>query len=254
MSPAGDSVAITRTGRRLDIVLNRPERANALAPQMVETMLSALEEAAGDDQVRLCTLRGEGRHFCAGFDLSDLADLSDGDLLWRLVRIETLLQRVHSAPFPVLALAHGKAVGAGADLFVASSWRTAAPGTQFRFPGLNFDIALGTRRLAAAIGTAAARDCLIDIQTISSQAGVQLGLVHNEQAQSEWPAAMERMEERATVLSADTARRVLRLTSSADDAADLAALVQSACRPGLRHRIERYANASRHVGNTPNAQ
>jgi enoyl-CoA hydratase/carnithine racemase len=57
--------------------------------------------------VRSCTIQGEGRNFCAGFDLSDIAELSDGDLLHRFLRIETLLQSVHHAPFPVMPLARG---------------------------------------------------------------------------------------------------------------------------------------------------
>ena len=95
----------------LSLTLNRPVSANALSPELVEFLIETIQRARG---VRLCVIRGEGRHFCAGFDLSDLDSLGDGDLLWRFLRIETLLQTVYHAPFVTLALAQGQVDPAGA--------------------------------------------------------------------------------------------------------------------------------------------
>ena len=68
------------------------------------------------------------------------------------MRIETLLQAVHHAPFAVAAFAQGQAVGAGADLF-AVSWRCVAVlDARFRMFGWNFELVLGTRRLLRLIG------------------------------------------------------------------------------------------------------
>ena len=88
------------------LTLSRPERGNALGPDLVEATLEAVDRVVTDG-ARMIVLRGAGKHFCTGFDLSDLADLSDGDLLLRVVRIETLLQAVHHAPVPTVAIAHG---------------------------------------------------------------------------------------------------------------------------------------------------
>lgn len=102
----------------LRLTLNRPDKANALDAEIVEGLLDGIAAACGNE-TRLLVLAGAGRHFCAGFDLSDLDTISDGDLLHRFVRIETLLQTVFHLPFATLALAHGRVMGAGADLFGA---------------------------------------------------------------------------------------------------------------------------------------
>jgi len=137
--------------------------ANALSPDLVEALLNEITTAT---DIRLCVIKAEGRNFCAGFDLSDIDGLSDGDLLLRFTRIETLLQAVHHAPFPVIAFAQGHVIGAGADLFAACWQRIAAPNAKFRFPGWQFELALGTRRLTRLVGTDNARDLLIDTKTI----------------------------------------------------------------------------------------
>ncbi|MCR2153265.1 hypothetical protein NSX49_23710, partial [Salmonella enterica] len=71
---------------------------------------------------------------------------SEGDLLLRFVRIETLLQRVAASPCLTVGLAHGRNFGAGVDLFGACKWRVSAPDASFRMPGLKFGLVLGTRR------------------------------------------------------------------------------------------------------------
>ena len=103
----------------LQLTLNRPDKANALNPDLTEALIDAITRASN---VRLCVIRGAGRHFCSGFDLADIDELSDGDLLWRFLRIETLLQALHHAPFAVVALAHGNAVTFMAKLVSTSSW------------------------------------------------------------------------------------------------------------------------------------
>ena len=116
------------------VTLNRPAAGNALSAELVAALAAAIDEGAAR-RPRLVMLRGEGRHFCTGFDLSGLNDESDDSLLARFCRIELMLQKVHRAPFPTLAIAHGRTIGAGADLFAACTHRLVAPGTQLAFPG-----------------------------------------------------------------------------------------------------------------------
>ena len=72
----------------LRLTLNRPGSANALNPELTEALLKAITTT---EEVRLCVVKGAGRHFCAGFDLSQLEDLDDSELLWRFLRIETCI-------------------------------------------------------------------------------------------------------------------------------------------------------------------
>ncbi|CUH78232.1 putative enoyl-CoA hydratase echA6 [Tritonibacter multivorans] len=227
----------TRDRDVLTLTLNRAAKANSLAPALVEDLIAALDQA---DDVRMAIIQGEGKHFCAGFDLSDIAELSDGDLLWRFVRIELLLQKIHLSPFPVIALAHGQIVGAGADLFAACWRRVVAPGSKLKMPGWNFELALGTGRLAALIGQDAARDLLIDTRSISAEQAVEIGLASDLVGKEDWSALASDLAKRAGALPTEATSRMMGLTRSDRTEQDLAALVRSAARPGLKARIESY--------------
>lgn len=230
---------VERDGPVLNLTLARPRKANALSASLVEELLAALEEA-GRDETRIAIFRGEGRHFCAGFDLGDLDQQSDGDLVLKLIRIETLLQAVRHAPFVTLALAHGKIIGAGCDLFCACSTRVATPDAMFRMPGWRFGVALGTRRLVERAGADAARSLLLDSRSFAAEEGLRLGVVNTLAETRDWPATVETETARARALDPIAQRHLLELTASDTRAADMAALVMSASRPGIRDRIRAF--------------
>ena len=109
------------------ISLSRPEKANALSGEMSDGIRDAILAATAAG-ARAVVLRGEGKHFCAGFDFGDFDSLTDGDLALRFLQVEEMLQAVFYAPMPVLALVQGRAVGTGADLAAAAMRVVAAPG------------------------------------------------------------------------------------------------------------------------------
>lgn len=229
----------TREDDVLLLTLNRGSKANSLTPTLVEDLITALDQP---DNVRMAVIRGEGKHFCAGFDLSDISELSDGDLLWRFVRIELLLQKIYHSPFPIVALGHGQIVGAGADLFVACWHRVAAPCAKLKMPGWNFELALGTGRLAALIGQDAARDMLIDTRSISAEKAREIGLASDLIGKEGWEDLVTTLAARARTLPTEATTNMLALTGSKNAELDLAALVRSAARPGLKARVEKYRN------------
>lgn len=221
------------------LTLNRPDKANALDAAMVEGLLDGIERACAAG-TRQLVLAGEGRHFCAGFDLSDLDTISDGDLLLRFVRIETLLQRIHHLPFATLALAHGRVMGAGADMFCACTRRVTAPGTVFRMPGLGFGILLGTRRLAARIGADAARRIQNETRMFDADEAVTMGFATETAPATDWPGLIETTAEIAHTLSPEATAALYAATVRDTRAEDMADLVASASAPGLRERIRTY--------------
>ncbi|WP_298937650.1 enoyl-CoA hydratase/isomerase family protein [uncultured Ruegeria sp.] len=224
----------------LTLTLNRPKAANALSLDMAEAILAALEASR---DVQLAVIKGGGRNYCAGFDLSDVAAVSDGDLLWRFVRIEAMLQAVHHAPFPTLALAQGHAIGAGADLFTACSQRVMTPDAKLRFPGWHFELALGSRRLTRLVGRDFAQDILIDARTISAQEAAQSGLASAIAPQDNWPAMIDQFMKRTGQLPAFSVQAMRGLTTCDSRAEDMAAVVATAGRPGLKKRILGYQAA-----------
>lgn len=239
MSSYDPDLICTREDDVLLLTLNRGSKANSLTPTLVEDLITALDQP---DNVRMAVIRGEGKHFCAGFDLSDISELSDGDLLWRFVRIEFLLQKIYHSPFPIVALGHGQIVGAGADLFVACWHRVAAPCAKLKMPGWNFELALGTGRLAALIGQDAARDMLIDTRSISAEKAREIGLASDLIGKEGWEDLVTTLGARARTLPTEATTNMLALTGSKNAELDLAALVRSAARPGLKARVEKYRN------------
>ena len=236
-----DPLLIQQSGAVIELVLNRPDKANALSEGLVEALLGAVLRAANSG-ARLLTLRGEGRHFCAGFDFSDLERQSQGDLLHRFVRIEQLLQALHHAPLTTLALCHGSTIGAGADLVAACDWRISAPATRFRMPGLRFGIVLGTRRFVALVGADAAHEILMTSRSFEAAEGERLGFVQRLAEPGAWPGIVrgivdaQRLDGPATVHLKARVKPDMR-------ASDMAALVDSAAAPGLKDRIRAFRSA-----------
>ena len=224
-------ITCNRIGGVITLTLNRPEMGNALGPALVEALIAEVGAACRPGETHTLVLRGAGKHFCTGLDLSDLDGLSDGDLLLRLVRIETLLAVLWHAPIRTMAVAHGRTWGAGADLFAACEQRVAVAGASFRFPGAQFGIVLGTRRLSERVGTDVARALVVDGGTLDAAQALACGL-------ASLPAEPPMLA--SPVVEASLAAAV-RLATRADlRDADMAALVRSAAVPGLQARVSAY--------------
>ncbi|WP_221585154.1 enoyl-CoA hydratase/isomerase family protein [Microbacterium sp. G2-8] len=138
-----------------EIALDAPDRLNALAPDDIDELARAYAdaEAAG---VRALVLRGEGRAFCAGRDISAV-DPADDDVIGYLGdRVQPLLERMSSFPAPTFAVAHGACLGVGLGLLIATDVvyvsERAKIGSPFANLGATLDSgghALFTERLGA---------------------------------------------------------------------------------------------------------
>lgn len=242
-------------GEVCHLTLNRPEQGNALSRELVDALDVALDACAARMPARV-VIDGAGRHFCTGFDLSGLEGETDDSLLMRFTRIELLLQRVARAPFPTMAVAQGRVMGAGADLFTACAQRIAVAGASFAFPGARgFGLVLGSRRLAACVGAQRARSWIESACVISDTEAIAAGLatarVEAVQAVLPEPAA----NGTSSLLDDFTAHAIedaIDGNADVDDARDLAALVRSAARVGLQQRltayVQRQAQARRSTG------
>lgn len=223
------------TGGVVTITLDRAERGNALSADFVEALIGAFGRASADQSVNTVVLRAAGRHFCTGFDLSDFAVETDATLLWRFVRIETLLDMVWRAPVRTVAIGQGRIMGAGADLFAACDVRLLAPGASLRFPGAGFGIVLGTRRLARRVGDATALRWASEGVTIEAEEAAQKGLASAVLTVDAGSDALAPL-----VVDRRTWASLRGAVQDGESDADLAALVRSAARPGLKTRIEAY--------------
>ena len=223
------------------IRLAQPMRGNALSAELVEEIHAALDECE-NKKIRSLILTGEGRHFCTGMDLSGLESETDASLLWRFVRIEQLLDRIWHSPFTVMAFATGRTWGAGADLFCAASLRWITEDASFRFPGAQFGLVLGSGRLAQRIGSDRAREWILRNQAIDAQDALRCGLASHEGHAEDFFKLADTLHETNTT-TVTTQQMIHAATRMADSDASLSALVRSAARPGLKHRIQQYRDS-----------
>lgn len=227
------------------LTLAHPNRGNALSEELVAWLSDQINRAYQDESIHTLVLRGEGRNFCTGFDLSTVATSSDGDLLARFVRIEMLLASLWHAPFRTVALANGRVWGAGADLFTACDFRVASPSARFCFPGASFGLALGTRRLSTRIGDDLTRRCVSEGLVLSADQALAHGLAtHLADSPDDWLSD----EAPAFTLDRSTSAIIHRAMRPDHQAQDLAELVRSAIRPGLVQRILTYLDRQRSAG------
>jgi hypothetical protein len=237
-----------RDGPVLHLQLNRPDKGNALSAALVDALAEAVATAAQDDSLRLLVLSGAGRHFCTGFDLSRLDQETDDSLLARFTRVELMLQGVHGAPFTTLALAHGRTMGAGADLFAACDerWIVGEASFAFRAPASGWCWAPPASRA----GGAPPRGRLDRVGPADRRrTGLRQrpGHTPHRRASPRWrmraPAHARRPARSGHAARHPRRHRGGDRRGSAGDAEDLARLVRSAARPGLRERIAAYRAA-----------
>jgi 2-(1,2-epoxy-1,2-dihydrophenyl)acetyl-CoA isomerase len=181
-------VTAARASGVLTLTLNRPESLNSFTSAMHAELISALDDAAGDKEVRCVVITGAGRAFCAGQDLNDpmvAPDPTPGAAprdLGRAIALlyKPLVQRVRDMPVPVLAAVNGVAAGAGAnlalncDLVVAA--RSASFIQAFAKLGLIPD-AGGTWLLPRLVGRARAMGLAMLGDKLSASEAERLGLI-----------------------------------------------------------------------------
>ena len=241
-----DSLIVQRRDGVTRFVLSRAAVGNSLSLDLVCALQQEVDRCYSDG-TRLLVLEADGRHFCTGFDLSDLDSETDDTLLARFVRIELLLQAIHRAPFTTAAIGHGLVLGAGADLFAACEVRWITGSASFRFPGTAFGLVLGTGRLARLIGAALARDWVSSGRKVESQEALANGFVTAQIEPESLGEALDALATRARRLDLTTQNEVYEASGGNPDnyAKDLYALIRSAARPGLKKRIQEYRAATK---------
>lgn len=176
------------------ILLNDPEKRNALSLEMFDDLDRAIVAAAGDDAVRVVILTGSGRVFCAGFDLAAAHD--DPSLMTQFIhRLSTVNRALRAMPVPVIASVRGAAIAGGCALLSACDFVVAESSAKLGYPvhaiGVSPAVTLPT--LAAAIGPGAARALVLAGALIDGNEAHRLGLItHLVQPAQDEPPVLER--------------------------------------------------------------
>jgi enoyl-CoA hydratase len=159
------------------VTLDRPTRRNALTPEL----LDALETAVVDAPTPVVYLRGEGEAFCAGADLSVVAEVAESGDIERFVRRgQRVADSIETADSVVVAGIDGAARGGGVELALACDIRLATPGATFGEPGVTFGLFGawgGTVRLPEVVGLGDALDFSLSGRVIDAEEALRIGLV-----------------------------------------------------------------------------
>ncbi len=163
------------------IQLNRPERRNALNPQMVEELRAALADAEQSD-CAVVILTGAGAAFCAGLDLDHLRTLNDSspeEQREDSTRIAGLFRALYDFPKPTIAAVNGAAIAGGTGLATICDFTIAAPEAKFGYTEvrIGFIPAIVASFLRLQLGEKQARDLLLTGRLIDAEEAHRLGLV-----------------------------------------------------------------------------
>lgn len=167
------------------VALNRPEKRNALSPDLLEALHRHLAALAADPKLHVLILYGQGPGFCAGADLALLEAARKEKNFEAFARAEDLLQEsvklLATSPKITMAAMHGFVFGAGLDLALACDLRVAAAGTQLAANNVRLGLVPdggATWALPRLIGLGPAMAMLLSGDPLEAEGAYRLGLIH----------------------------------------------------------------------------
>lgn len=164
------------------MVLNRPEKRNALSVELIQALCDELAKSAAHTGTRVVLIEGAGKDFCAGMDLSELSRASADEVMQHIAmadRLSGLYMAVRNHPRPVISVVQGRALGGGAGLAMASDVILAAQSAQFGFPEvkIGFVPAIVSCMLKRLVGEKKAFDLLTDGDPFGAPKALDMGLI-----------------------------------------------------------------------------
>jgi enoyl-CoA hydratase/carnithine racemase len=174
------NLVVTPQGPASRIILNRPERLNALSLDLLQELIVALREASNHEATRAIVIEGNGRAFSAGHDLSEMIDRDDAFYRELFGVCTVMMETVHEVPQPVIAKVHGFASAAGCQLVAACDLAVAAEGSRFATPGVNIGLFCSTPMVpvSRAVGRKRALQMLLTGEPIDAEMALDWGLIN----------------------------------------------------------------------------
>jgi enoyl-CoA hydratase/carnithine racemase len=190
------------------LVLNRPDRRNALSAELLLELDAALKRVAVDNQVRVVVIAANGPVFCSGHDLAELVGRSVDEYRELFALCSTVMLRLRRLPQPVIACVQGLATAAGCQLVAACDLAVAAEIATFATPGVKIGLFCTTPMvpLARAIPAKAALEMLLTGKPISAYRAYELGLVNRVVPSADIDAAVQGYIDAILSSSASTIR------------------------------------------------
>lgn len=158
----------------MTVSLNRPDKLNAIDNELARALLAAIDQASRDAAVRVLLLRGNGRAFCAGRDVTSPPTEDD------LILVQAVAKALVCLPKPVVACVHGWAVGAGFEWMLNADLVVAGESARFKLPEASIGVFVTgglTATLSAYAGVARAKALMLLGEEFSPAQAQAWGLV-----------------------------------------------------------------------------
>ena len=199
---ADSLVSLTREGAIAWLTLQRPDKLNALNQELLSQGLEVVRQVAAETEIRCLVLRGAGRAFSAGADLSMMQDFGPVQAQRRF-STGSFWQALEDLPQPTIAAVHGYCLGGGCELALACDFRLAADNARFGQPEIKVGIfpgAGGTQRLPRLIGMGRAKELVFLGEPIDAAEAYRIGLVNRVVAPDQLEAEARRWAEKIAQL------------------------------------------------------
>ena len=197
-----------KKGSAFHIVLNRPEKRNAMPFEMLPRICQLVEAQITDPDVRCIILRGEGKVFSAGVDFNSLAALvgrfmadhaaGGASIRADIGQFQHYLNRMEAVELPIICAMHGRVFGMAMELALACDIRLMDTECRWSLPELKFGLVAdlgGTARLSRTIGPSRAMEALMTGRQYSAEQALKWGLVNSLHDASELLVAAETLAE-----------------------------------------------------------
>jgi enoyl-CoA hydratase/carnithine racemase len=174
------NLLVNQEGATARIVLNRPEKRNALSLELMDQVIAALSGVAAQPDMRAIVIEGAGPAFSAGHDLSEMIGRDRVFLAHLFDRCSEMMESIRELPQPVIAKVHGIATAAGCQLVAACDLAVAAEGTRFATPGVKIGLFCSTPMVpvSRAVGRKRAMQMLLTGEPIDAATALEWGLIN----------------------------------------------------------------------------
>ncbi len=211
------------TGRGIArVTLNRPDRLNAISPELLQDLDRACDAMEADAAVRVVTLTAAGRTFCAGADLRTVRELSPDPQRWSAFMglWHRVFDRIEALPLPVIAGVHGLALAGGLELLLVADLVVADEGARLGDQHANFGLVAGgggSQRLPRLVGARRAKELMMLGGWLSAADALAWGLVNRVVPAGTVANAVEEMAGTLAAGSGSANRTVKTLVNRAFD-------------------------------------
>ncbi len=176
-----DSIVLREDEEAIWIILNRPEKRNALDTKMIKQLVSRLEEAVEKDP-SVIVLASEGDHFCVGSDIQDLIEPTEDFLNERkrmMMGIAKIIELLHDSPVPTISMVKGSAFGVGMALALATDLTIASEDAVFSAAYAKIGLTPhGTYFLTRLLGEKRAKFLVFTAARLSATEALKMGVVN----------------------------------------------------------------------------